>query len=171
MAMIMLGNGREIVMGLNDAIRQARWRSKRNAEVERLRRAAVEQSEQLAAARKEIEIAALERETAVLKKALAHERQQQEAAKVEAANAAAAPLSEIARLKEKNRKLRADLRDMKEWYEEESHRKGAMTFATYGTLMKCLHPDSKPSDAERSEACALLGQWKQGRERARRGVG
>jgi hypothetical protein len=37
-----------------------------------------------------------------------------------------------------------------------------MAFSTYGKLMKCLHTDSKPSDAERSEACGLLGQWKHG---------
>ena len=48
-----------------------------------------------------------------------------------------------------------------------SSRKGIMAFSTYGKLMKCLHPDSKPSDAERSEACGLLGQWKQSADRAR----
>ena len=45
-------------MGLDNAERQARWRA--NAEIERLRKAAAEQAEQLAEARREIEIAILE---------------------------------------------------------------------------------------------------------------
>src|SRR4051812_9695216 len=53
-----------------------------------------------------------------------------------------------------NRELRAKLRHMHQFYD--------------GKLMKCLHPDSKPSDAERSEACGLLGQWKQSADRAPR---
>ena len=73
----------------------------------------------------------------------------------------------IAGLMKANRELRAKLRRMHQFYEDESNRKGIMTFSTYGKLMKCLHPDSKPSDAERSEACGLLGQWKQSADRAR----
>ena len=63
-------------MGLDNADRQARWRAKQNVEIERLRKAAAEQAEQLAEARREIEIAVLERENATLKMALAHERKQ-----------------------------------------------------------------------------------------------
>jgi hypothetical protein len=77
------------------------------------------------------------------------------------------PDKEIARLKEVNKELRIELREMHEWYEEESRRKGIMPFMTYGKLMKCLHPDSTPTDAERAEACGLLGQWKQSADRAR----
>ena len=58
-------------MGLDNAERQAPWRAKQNAEIERLRKAAAEQAEQLAEARREIEIAVLERENATLKMALA----------------------------------------------------------------------------------------------------
>ncbi|MFZ0025654.1 MAG: hypothetical protein WAK72_05590, partial [Pseudolabrys sp.] len=65
-------------MGLN-AERHARWRA--NAEIERLRKAAAEQAEQLAEARREIEIAVLERENATLKMALARERKQHAEAK------------------------------------------------------------------------------------------
>ena len=74
-------------MGLN-AERHARWRA--NAEIERLRKAAAEQAEQLAEARREIEIAVLERETAT---ALAHERKQLAEAKklAEAKTRAAKP--------------------------------------------------------------------------------
>jgi hypothetical protein len=77
-------------MGLN-AERHARWRA--NAEIERLRKAAAEQAEQLAEARREIEIAVLERETATLKTALAHERKQLAEAKklAEAKTRAAKP--------------------------------------------------------------------------------
>src|SRR5262245_19249569 len=74
-------------MGLN-AERYARWRA--NAEIQRLRKAAAEQAEQLAEARREIEIAVLERENAT---ALAHERKQLAEAKklAEAKRRAAKP--------------------------------------------------------------------------------
>jgi len=68
-------------MGLDNAERQARWRAKQNAEIERLRKATAEQAEQLAEARREIEIAVLERENATLKMALARERKQHAEAK------------------------------------------------------------------------------------------
>ena len=55
---------------------------------------------------------------------------------------------------------------MHQFYEDESNRKGIMTFSTYGKLMKCLHPGSM-SDAERREARVLLRQWKQSADRAR----
>ena len=153
-------------MGLSNADRQARWRVKRNAEIERLRQLVDEQARQLTEAQSKIEIAALERENATLRMALAHERKQHAEAKLRAPPIDTGP--EIARLKEIIRSLWTELRETKEWYEDESHRKGIMTFSTYGKLMKCLHPDGKPSDAERSEACALLGQWKQDGDRARR---
>ena len=70
-----------------------------------------------------------------------------------------------------NKELRIKLREMHGRYEEESRRKGIMAFYTYGKLMKCLHPDSTPTDAERAEACGLLGQWKQSADRARRKAG
>jgi len=78
-------------MGLDNAERQARWRAKQNAEIERLRKAAAEQAEQLAEARREIEIAVLERENATLKMALAHERNRPAEAKTKAAKPAAPP--------------------------------------------------------------------------------
>jgi len=77
-------------MGLDNAERQARWREKGSAEIERLRKAAAGQSEQLVEARREIEIAALELENATLKKALAHERKEHAEAKTRAAKAASA---------------------------------------------------------------------------------
>ena len=78
-------------MDLDNAERQARWRAKQNAEIERLRKAAAEQAEQLAEARREIEIAVLERENATLKMALARERKQHAEAKTKAAKPAAPP--------------------------------------------------------------------------------
>jgi len=78
-------------MGLDNAERQARWRAKQNAEIERLRKATAEQAEQLAEARREIEIAVLERENATLKMALAHERNRPAEAKTKAAKPAAPP--------------------------------------------------------------------------------
>ena len=175
--------------------------SDRDAEIERLREAAAELSEQLAGVRREIQI------VAALKMALAHERKQRAAAKAAASASqeliearatiedllkrvreleeklaferlrklatanpdkpSPLPDKEIARLKEVNKELRIELREMHGWYEEESRRKGIMPFMTYGKLMKCLHPDSTPTDAERAEACGLLGQWKQSADRAR----
>ena len=170
--------------------------SDREAEIARLREATAELSEQLAEARREIEI------VAALKMALAHERKQHAAAKAASQELIEAratiegllkrvreleeklvferlrntanpdkpsplPDKEIARLKEVNKELRIELREMHGWYEEESRRKGIMPFMTYGKLMKCLHPDSTPTDAERAEACGLLGQWKQSADRAR----
>ena len=78
-------------MDLDNAERQARWRAKQNAEIERLRKATAEQAEQLAEARREIEIAVLERENATLKMALAHERNRPAEAKTKAAKPAAPP--------------------------------------------------------------------------------
>jgi len=71
--------------------RQAPWRANQNAEIERLRKATAEQAEQLAEARREIEIAVLERENATLKMALAHERNRPAEAKTKAAKPAAPP--------------------------------------------------------------------------------
>ena len=150
---------------------QTRWRVQRKAEIERLHQVAAEQAQQLTEARSEIEIAALKRENAILRMALAHERKRHAEANARAAKPAPPPIDpdgEIARLKEWIHFLRTELQETREWYEDESHRKGIMTFSTYGKLMKCLHPDGKPSDAEKSEACALLGQWKQDGDRARR---
>ena len=173
--------------------------SDREAEIERLREAAAELSEQLAGARREIQI------VAALKMAVAHERKHRAAAKAAASASreliearatiegllkrvreleeklvferlrntanpdkpSPLPDKEIARLKEVNKELRIELREMHGWYEEESRRKGIMPFMTYGKLMKCLHPDSTPTDAERAEACGLFGQWKQSADRAR----
>ena len=118
-------------MGLYNAERQARWRAKRSAEIERLRKVAAEQSEQMAEARREIEIAALERENATLKKALAHEREQHAEAKTRAAKAASAF--------EETVKAQATIDGLLQrvrWYEDESRRKGIMTFSTYGKLIE-----------------------------------
>ena len=172
--------------------------SDRDAEIERLREAAAELSEQLAEARREIEIV-LARENAALKMALAHERKQHAAAKaapasqelIEARATIEGLLKRVRELEEKlvferlhkpaaaktkaakpapddpriaglmkaNRELRAKLRRMHQFYEDESSRKGIMTFSTYGKLMKCLHPDSKRAtrNAAKRVACSVNG--------------
>ena len=127
-------------MGLDNAERQARWRAKRSAEIERLRKVAAEQSEQLAEARREIEIVALERENATLKKALAHEREQHAEAKTRAAKAASAFEEKV-----KAQAMIDGLVQRVRWYEDESRRKGTMTFATASLIAKALHPDSTSS--------------------------
>lgn len=108
-------------MAFSNAELQARWRVKRAAELNLLRQVAAEQAQHLIEARSEIEIAALERENATLKIALAHERKHAEA-KARAAESAPPPidLDEITRLKDKIRNLRSQLRYMKKWYEDGS---------------------------------------------------
>jgi len=193
-------------MGLDNAERQARWREKGSAEIERLRKAAAGQSEQLVEARREIEIAALELENATLKKALAHERKEHAEAKTRAAKAASA-FEETVKAQATIPGLLQRVRDLEEKLVYERLRKSATANPdkptkrlrasrrrSYGSnsvrctdgtrkkatakaschsgkLMKCLHPDAKPTDAEKSEACGLLGQWKQGGDKARRKAG
>jgi hypothetical protein len=166
--------------------------SDREAEIERLRETAAELSGQLAWARREIQIVAAlkmalahERKQRAAAKAAASASQEliearatidgllkrvrelEEKLLFERLRKPATANKEIARLKEVNKELRIEIREMRGWYEEESRRKGIMPFMTYGKLMKCLHPDSTPTDAERAEACGLLGQWKQSADRAR----
>ena len=129
-------------MGLSNAERQERWRAKRNEDIERLRQRVSELGATVLAAKL------------------------QPARKP--ATVETPPDKETARLKETNKELRGKLLEMRQFYEAESGRKGILPFSTYGKLMKCLHPDSKPSDADRREAAALLSQWKQDGDRARR---
>ena len=67
----------------------------------------------------------------------------------------------IARLKKANSELRGKLRHMHKFCEDESSKRGIMTFTTYGKILKALHPDNRPSDAEREEAFKAFSQWKQ----------
>jgi hypothetical protein len=45
-------------------------------------------------------------------------------------------------------------------YRRSSERLGRMPFATQGAIAKALHPDRKPSEAQRAEACRLFSAWK-----------
>jgi hypothetical protein len=166
-------------MGLNNARRQARRRGKRDAEIEMLRKASASASQELSELWKEIEMLRwfarirqqlpvvqaerdrLRQRVSDLETELVHERLLRKPQSVD-------PDQKVARLKATNRELRAKLREMRNFYEEQSQKRGVMAFSTYGKLMKCVHPDNTPSDADRREACALLSQWKQDRDRARR---
>ena len=168
-----------------------------HAKIERLREAAAEQSGRRAEARREIEIVAalkmalpherkqhsaakaapasqeliearatiegLLKRVRELEEKLVFERLHKPAAAKTKAVMPAPDDPRIASLMKANRKLRAKLQRMHQFYEDES----SMAFSTYGKLMKCLHPDSKRSAAERSEVCGLLSQWKQSADRAR----
>jgi hypothetical protein len=57
---------------------------------------------------------------------------------------------------------------MHKFFEDESSKRGIMTFTTYGKIAKALYPDNRPSDAEREEAFKAFSQWKQDGDRARR---
>jgi hypothetical protein len=87
------------------------------------------------------------------------ELERRPAAKPKAADESA----ETARLKTANRNLRAKLNRMAKFYENEQDQKGIMPLATYGAVMRCLHPDqSPPTAAQRDEACKLFSRWRQG---------
>ena len=57
------------------------------------------------------------------------------------------------------------------WYEDESRRKGTMTFAKASLIAKALHPDSTSSPRDREEAFKAFSAWKADRDAVRRKAG
>ena len=175
-------------MGLNNAEQQARWRERRAAEVEQLRKTATTAGLALVHAENDL----LHRRVTNLEAELARER----AAKAEAAPAlqqlaearatidglllhikklelvierlrkppADAALisadSEVTRLKQQNRELQFKLRYLKDWYNDEIAKKGSLTFKAASLIAKALHPDATPSEAVRLEAFKAFSAWK-----------
>jgi hypothetical protein len=43
-----------------------------------------------------------------------------------------------------------------------------VNFVTQSAIAKCLHPDHKPSEEQRVEACKLFTAWKADKDKARR---
>ena len=46
--------------------------------------------------------------------------------------------------------------------------RASMSFATQSVIAKALHPDHKPSEAQRAEACRLFTAWKAEKDRVAR---
>ena len=74
----------------------------------------------------------------------------------------------IARLKEKNKELQSQLRQMYDWYNHEITNAGGLTFKASSLIAKALHPDATPSEEVRLEAFKAFSAWKGDRDAARR---
>src|ERR1700730_7137005 len=140
-------------MTLNNAERQARWRTKRDA----LAKEALAQEP----GTKPEDVTKLQAEVAALKATLARERERRVMAE---AKARTAPPNEragedprIGRLQQANRELRTKNQELIRWHEAEMKRAGKMSLGTYKAVVKCLHPDQPPpTEKQRAEACALF---------------
>jgi hypothetical protein len=51
---------------------------------------------------------------------------------------------------------------------EELNRRPLMDLKTRGAISKILHPDHKPSEEQRAEACRLFNSWRDSNNRAQR---
>jgi hypothetical protein len=53
-----------------------------------------------------------------------------------------------------------DLRHLRAWHRTTGiPERGGMSFATHRQIIKALHPDSQPSEAERDAACRAFNAW------------
>ena len=144
-----------IVIG--NAGRQARWRAKRDAEIQALR--AITTKAELALTQAENHL--LRQRVLDLEKALAHRESAAKSAQTKAA-------SEVVRLKEKNKELQFKLRQMWDWYNNEITKVGGLTFKASSLIAKALHPDATPSEEVRLEAFKAFSAWKGDRDVAKR---
>lgn len=174
-------------MALTNAEKQARWRAKRDAEIERLRKAAAAPppDQELIEARAEIErlrneliaaraeIERLRAEELMTSKAAADEEQKAKRAAARAAAKAKAAelyagddgptLQEKLLNAEKQSAAKSTrikrLTEELRWYEH--RRPDIMGFATYAKIAACLHADKDPPSVEqRTEALKLLNAWR-----------
>jgi hypothetical protein len=143
---------------ISNAERQERWFAKRDAEVEALRAETTKAALALAQAENDL----LRQRVLDLETALARRESALRSAQTKA-------ISEIARLKEKNKELQSQLRQMWDWYNNnEITNGGSLTFKASSLIAKALHPDATPSDEVRLEAFKAFSAWKGDRDVARR---
>ena len=142
---------------ISNAERQARWRAKRDAEIEALRAATTKAELALAQAENDL----LRQRVVDLATALARRESVAKAAQTKTA-------SEVARLKERNKELQFKLRHMWDWYNNEITKAGGLTFKASSLIAKALHPDATPSEEIRLEAFKAFSAWKGDRDVARR---
>ena len=142
---------------LTNVKRQARWRAKRDAEIEALR-AAISMAK---LARAQAENHLLRQRILDLETALARRESDAKSAQSQAA-------SEVAHLKEKIKELQFKLRQMWDWYNDEITRAGGLTFKASSLIAKALHPDAPPSEEIRLDAFKAFSAWKSDRDAAKR---
>ena len=142
---------------ITNAERQARWRAKRDAEIEALRAATTMAKLALAQAENHL----LRQRILDLETALARRESVAKSAQTKAA-------SEVARLKEKNKELQFKLRHMWDWYNDEITKAGGLTFKASSLIAKALHPDAPPSEEIRLDAFKAFSAWKGDRDAAKR---
>ena len=138
---------------IGNAERQACWRAKRDAEIEALRAATTKAELALTKAENHL----LRQRVLDLEQALARRESAAKSAQTKAA-------SEVARLEEKNKELQFKLRQLWDWYNNES----GLTFKASGLIAKALHPDATPSEEVRLEAFKAFSAWKGDRDSAKR---
>jgi len=141
---------------ISNAERQARWRAKRDAEIEALRAAIIKAG----LARAQAENHLLRHRVLDLETALARRESVAKFAQTQA--------SEVARLKEKNKELKFKLRQMWDWHNNEITKTGGLTFKASSLIAKALHPDATPSEEIRLDAFKAFSAWKSDRDVARR---
>jgi len=141
---------------ISNAERQARWRAKRDAEIEALRAAIIKAG----LARAQAENHLLRQRVLDLETALARRESVAKFAQTQA--------SEVARLKEKNKELKFKLRQMWDWHNNEITKTGGLTFKASSLIAKALHPDATPSEEIRLDAFKAFSAWKSDRDVARR---
>jgi hypothetical protein len=142
---------------ISNAERHARWRTRRSADIEALRAATTKAELALAQAKNDL----LRQRVRDLETALARRESAAKFAQTKA-------ISEIARLKEKNRELQLKLRHMWDWHNNEITKAGGLTFRASSLIAKALHPDATPSEEVRLEAFKAFSAWKGDRDAAKR---
>ena len=148
---------RWLLIVIGNAERQACWRAKRDAEIEALRAATTKAELALTKAENHL----LRQRVLDLETALDRQESAAKSAQTKA-------ISEIARLKEKNKELQSQLRQMWDWYNNEIANGGGLTFKASSLIAKALHPDATPSEGVRLEAFKAFSAWKGDRDAARR---
>ena len=142
---------------ISNAERQERWFAKRDAEVEALPAEITKAALALAQAENDL----LRQRVLDLETGLARRESALRSAQTKAT-------SELARLKEKNKELQSQLRQMWDWYNNEIAKAGGLTFKASSLIAKALHPDATPSEEVRLEAFKAFSAWKGDRDAARR---
>jgi hypothetical protein len=147
----------EFFIVISNVERQKRWRAEPDAEIEAARAAITKAALALAQAENDL----LRQRVLDLETALARRESAAKSAQTKA-------ISEIARLKEKNKEVQSQLRQMWDWYNNEITNGGGLTFKASSLIAKALHPDATPSDEVRLEAFKAFSAWKGDRDAARR---
>ena len=142
---------------ISNAERQARWRVKRNAEIEALLATTTKAELAMTQAGNHL----LRQRVLDLETWLARRESALRSAQTKAT-------SEVARLKEKNKELRSQLLQTWDWYNNEIAKAGGLTFNASSLIAKALHPDATPSEEVRLEAFKAFSAWKGDRDAARR---